>query len=600
MQYRKFQKIRRLLVANRGEIAVRIMRTARDLGVASVAVYSMDDTASLHRYQGDVAVALSGSGASAYLDIDALLTAAAEHGCDAVHPGYGFLSESAEFARRCEDVGLTFVGPTPAQLALFGNKLRARAMARDAGVRVLPGTNGPTSLEEALTFFESCQPMGMLIKAVAGGGGRGMRVVTRHEELHDAFARCQSEASAAFGNGALYVEQRMTQARHVEVQVLGDGTGAVTHLGERDCSIQRRHQKLLEITPAPFLPEDLRRRITEAAVALAAAAHYRNAGTFEFLVDTQKLGGGSAFAFIEANPRLQVEHTVTEEVFGIDLVAVQLALASGGRLDALGLLPDRLPEPRGTAIQLRVNLERMQADGTALPATGSLTAFAPPLGPGVRVDTFGYAGFVAAAGFDSLLAKVIVRGDDFDHAVARASRALEEFHIDGVSTNLGFLRNLLVQDDFRSGRLSTGFIAEHLPALTATEPQVSRRLPPTAPVGATALPRADLGDWASVLSYGRLSRTDLVGGGEPSGLVAAPMPGRILAVDVTTGERVAAGRRLMVMESMKMEYDIMAPRHGVVHKLAVSAGDVVSERQMLLVLAAQPDSVAEAPDGVLA
>ena len=348
----------------------------------------------------------------------------------AIHPGYGFLSENAEFARRCGEAGLTFVGPRPELLALFGDKAEARATAERLGVPVLPGTSKPASLSDAIDFFDALPAASaMIIKAIGGGGGRGMRVVRRREELDDAYARCQSEARAAFGNGDVYVEQLLPRARHVEVQIIGDGSGAVSHLGERDCSIQRRHQKLVEIAPAPGLPEGLRQRLVTAATALAASVRYDNIGTFEFLVDTDSSSPDSSFAFIEANPRLQVEHTVTEEVYGVDLVAIQLELASGRSLADLGLHQIDVPAPRGVAIQARVNMETMQPDGATRPSSGTLSAFAPACGPGIRDDTFGYGGYTPSGRFDALLAKVIAYHPSgrLEYAVSRLQRALESF-----------------------------------------------------------------------------------------------------------------------------------------------------------------------------
>src|SRR5579885_2734700 len=398
----------RLLVANRGEIAIRIMRAAAELRVPTVAIFSEDDSQSLHIRKADDARGLRGKGASAYLDIEQIIAVAAETGCDSIHPGYGFLSENAAFARRCAEAGITFVGPRVEILELFGDKVRARAAAAAAGVPVLPGTSGPTSLEEARAFFASQgEGAAMMIKAVAGGGGRGMRAVERLDQLEDAFARCASEARAAFGNGDLYVEQLMRTARHIEIQIAGDGSGAVTQFGERDCSIQRRNQKLIEIAPSPGLPAAQRERIIAAAVALARSVRYDNLGTFEFLADASRDDPDAPFAFIEANPRLQVEHTVTEEVTGIDLVRLQLELASGRTLDALGLRQQDVPAPRGYAIQVRVNMETMTPAGEARPSGGTLAAFDPPSGPGIRVDTFGYAGYTTSPRFDSLLAKVI-------------------------------------------------------------------------------------------------------------------------------------------------------------------------------------------------
>lgn len=323
----------KLLVANRGEIAIRVMRSAAELGIRTVAVYSEDDAASLHVQMADEAQALTGSGVGAYLDSEQMLAVAKAQACDAIHPGYGFLSENAAFARGCVAAGIAFVGPRPEILDLFGDKVNARNVAARAEVPVLPGTSEATSLAHAHDFFKVL-PDGaaMIIKAVAGGGGRGMRVVTQSAGLDEAYARCQSEAQAAFGSSDVYVEQLLPRARHIEVQVLGDGSGAVCHLGERDCSIQRRHQKIIEIAPAPGLPDALRRRIANAAVRLASSVNYDNIGTFEFLVDASQLSDDSMFAFIEANPRLQVEHTVTEEITDVDIVTAQLELAAGKSL----------------------------------------------------------------------------------------------------------------------------------------------------------------------------------------------------------------------------------------------------------------------------
>src|SRR5947209_14580839 len=318
-------RITRLLIANRGEIAIRIARTAADLGIRTVGVFAEDDTTSLHRRHIDDARGLRGSGPRAYLDVEQLLAVARDAGCDAVHPGYGFLSEQAAFARRCADTGLVFVGPRAETLALLGDKVAARALAARCGVPVPRGTDAAVSLDEARVFLAALGPdTAVAVKAVAGGGGRGLRVVRRPDELDDAWARCRSEAQAAFGDDALYVEELLPRVRHVEVQVIGDGTGAVIHLGERDCSLQRRHQKLIEVAPAPGLANDVRQRLAAAAVRMAAEVRFASVGTFEFLVDADRPG---TFAFIEANPRLQVEHTVTEELTGVDLVAAQLRLA---------------------------------------------------------------------------------------------------------------------------------------------------------------------------------------------------------------------------------------------------------------------------------
>ena len=582
----------KLLIANRGEIAVRILRAAAELGRRTVTVFSQDDAESLHRRLADESHALAKAGAAAYLDVDAILQAARDTGCDAIHPGYGFLSENAAFARRCAEAGLTFVGPRPELLALFGDKAEARALAERLGVPILSGTSGPTSLSEAADFFDALPATGaMLIKAIGGGGGRGMRVVRRREELEDAYARCQSEARAAFGNGDVYVEQLLPHARHVEVQIVGDGSGAVSHLGERDCSIQRRHQKLVEIAPAPGLPDGLRQRLVTAATTLAAAVRYDNIGTFEFLVDAGALGPQASFAFIEANPRLQVEHTVTEEVYGVDLVAIQLELAGGRSLADLGLLQVDVPAPRGVAIQARVNMETMQADGATRPSSGTLSAFVPACGPGLRVDTFGYAGYTPSGRFDALLAKLIAYhpSDRFEHAVSRLQRALAEFHVAGVAVNIPFLQRLLRHPAFRRAAFHTRFIDDHLAELVVPDahapvapeaPTVSA--PPSTPpesAAANESPPPSVEPPEPQPAAPPPRQIDTPHGAAP---VPSPLQGTIVSVEVREGATVRTGQLLVVVESMKMEHEVHADADGVVRRVVVDEGGVINAGEPLL------------------
>lgn len=450
-----------LLIANRGEIAIRIARAAIDLGIRTISIYPDDDAASLHTCVADEARRLEGQGPAAYLDQAQIIALAKAAGADAIHPGYGFLSENAAFAQRCESEGIVFVGPKPGTLDCFGDKAKARSLARNLGVPVFEGTDAPLSLEDAKAFFLGLGPdAAIAIKAVAGGGGRGMRIVSRFEQLEREYERCMSEATRAFGNGDLYAERAMRHARHVEVQVIGDGTGTVVHIGERECSLQRRHQKLIEIAPAPGLSPQLRDSLCAAAVKMAASERYLGLGTFEFLVDARNFGSGGDFAFIEANPRLQVEHTVTEAVFGLDLVQLQLQVLGGTTLSELGLAPQQARAPEGFAIQLRVNMEKIDAKGNVRPASGKVIAFDPPSGPGVRTDTFFYGGYSSSLHYDSLVAKVIAhsRSGRFPDAVRRASRAAEEFRIEGISTNLAFLQGLLQQDDFVNGNIDTLFV----------------------------------------------------------------------------------------------------------------------------------------------
>jgi acetyl-CoA carboxylase carboxyltransferase component/biotin carboxyl carrier protein len=459
-----------------------------------------------------------------------------------------------------------------------------------------------------------------MIKAVAGGGGRGMRAVTRPEEVDEAWTRCRSEAEAAFGNGDVYVERLVRHARHLEVQVLGDGTGAVTHLGERECSLQRRHQKLVEIAPCPGLHAGLRTRLVDAAVRLAAEVRFDGVGTFEFLVGAGPAGlaDDAELAFIEANPRLQVEHTVTEEVTGVDLVQAQLRLAGGATLADLGLEQADVPQPRGFALQARVNMETMGADGQARPSGGTLSTFVPPSGPGIRVDTFGYAGYTTSPRFDSLLAKVVAHSSSgrFADVVARTDRALREFQIEGVTTNLDFLRGLLAHPDVAGGRATTGFLDQHLEEVLAAAREVSQRRPSLvplatppatagagagAPSGAPAAGRAgarlDSADPLAVLTHGKSGEVSAPGPAVaaapaaprpfdpgPAGTVAvaAPMQGTIVSVDVTPGDAVHAGRQVAVMEAMKMEHVITAGVDGIIRQLGVEPGDTVFEGHPLV------------------
>lgn len=464
--------IRKLLIANRGEIAVRIMRAAHDAQIKTVAVYTQSEEQALHIRHADACILLSGKGARAYLDADDLVRAAVRSGADAVHPGYGFLSENAVFARKCREAGLTFVGPRPEILELFGNKVTARKIAADAGASVLAGTEGPADLDAARAFRRSLPQGGqMIIKAVAGGGGRGVRVVDAETSLEDAMLGAANEARAAFGDDRLYLERYLPNARHIEVQVVGDGRGAVRHLGERDCSVQRRYQKIIEIAPSPKLPDDTRTEILDAALRIAASVSYDSVGTFEFLVSAD----GRDFAFIEANARLQVEHTITEEVMGVDLVHIQLELAGGASLDTLGI--PEAPVPNGFAIQLRLNTERMKANGRTLPAGGELTAFSPPGGPGVRIDTHAFAGFRSSPEFDSLLAKLVVHSSspDFSDCVRKALRALSEFQIEGIETNRNFLASILSHPGFAAGDIHTRFVDEHLVLLAEPIERMPKR-----------------------------------------------------------------------------------------------------------------------------
>lgn len=511
-----------VLVANRGEIAVRVLRAVSEAGLRSVAVYAEGDDA--HARLADEAVPLDD-----YLDGGGLLAAARGTGCDFLHPGYGFLSEDADFARRCAEAGVTFVGPTPEVLAVFGDKARAREFAAGAGVPVLTGADGRDGARELLATGP------VMIKAVGGGGGRGMRVVRRGEELDEAWERCASEAQQGFGRGELYAERLLDGARHIEVQVVGDTAGAVTHLWDRDCSAQRRHQKVIEIAPAPGLSEDTRERILGAALRMARAARCSSLVTFEFMLR------GEEFWFIEANPRLQVEHTVTEEVTGVDLVAVQLRLAAGATLGEVGLSGPP-PAPRGFAVQARVNAEE----------AGRITRFDVPTGPGVRVDTAIRAGAEVGVRYDPLLAKVVahVPAGGAEAACARARRALGEFAVEGVRTGVPLLREVL------------------------------------------ALPRF----WAHTGVVEELARAHVVPeDAAAEGTLVAPLGGTVVSVDVSPGEPVQAGQQLLVLEAMKMEHVVRAPGSGVVRLLHARVGETVGEGSPLATLEAAAGAQGEWP-----
>jgi len=468
-----------LLIANRGEIAIRIMRAANELGIATVAIYSEDDEQCLHIKKADQALALKGKGARAYMDIEQILALAKQSGCDAIHPGYGFLSENAGFADSCTAAGIVFVGPATEGLTLFGDKLQARALAEKCDVPLWPGTTGSTSLEQAREFMDSLgENKSIMIKAIAGGGGRGIRPVHSQDEIEEAYDRCQSEARMSFGNGDVYVEQLIPRARHIEVQVVGDKSGNVSHLWERECTVQRRNQKLVEIAPSPNLSAGYRNQLLTAAVTMAKASNYDNLGTFEFLVDSDAQVGEQSFAFMEANPRLQVEHTVTEEVTGVDLVKTQIRIAAGESLTDMGLIQASVPAPRGYAMQLRVNMETMKADGSTRPSGGTLEVFDVPTGPGMRIDTFAYAGYKTSHSFDSLLAKVIgySPSEDFTDLIARAYRGLCEFNIRGVTTNIPFLQSLLKHPEFLENNMYTRFVEEHITELAAPENSAHKEL----------------------------------------------------------------------------------------------------------------------------
>jgi acetyl-CoA carboxylase, biotin carboxylase subunit len=441
--------IGKVLIANRGEIALRVIRACREVGVRSVAVYSTADADSLHRMLADEAICIGPPPASSsYLNVPAIISAAELTGADAIHPGYGFLAENARFAEICERVKLTFVGPDSRTIARMGDKAEARKAAAEAGIPVSPGSDGPCESVAEVRRVGSEIGYPLVIKASGGGGGKGMRVVRDEAEIEDAYLEASREAAAIFGDGSVYVEKYLEKQRHVEVQMLADAAGTRVAFPERDCSIQRRYQKLIEESPAPDLPGEIREGLTSAATALIDSLGYEGAGTVEFVYSD------GAFYFIEMNTRLQVEHPVTEMVSGVDLVAEQLRVASGERLE----VPEAALVPEGHAIEFRINAEDPRRN--FLPQAGPVEFYNPPGGPGVRVDSHLYAGYTVPPNYDSLLAKLIVHAADREAAIRRGARALDEFAISGLETTLPLHLAVLEDEEFRRGGVSTSFLAE--------------------------------------------------------------------------------------------------------------------------------------------
>jgi acetyl-CoA/propionyl-CoA carboxylase biotin carboxyl carrier protein len=577
-----------VLVANRGEIAIRVFRTVRELGLASVAVYSDPDRASLHARAADEAYALGGeTAAESYLVVEKLLEAARATGADAVHPGYGFLAENAAFARAVEGAGLVWIGPPPEAIELMGNKTAARTAMQAAGVPIVPGTTEPLASADDVVRLGEEIGYPLIIKAAAGGGGKGMKIVREAAEAERAFEAAAREGRSYFADASVYVERYLEDPRHVEVQVLADAHGNVVHLGERDCTIQRRHQKLVEETPSPAVDEELRERIGRIAVDAARACGYRSAGTIEGL-----LAPDGAYYFMEMNTRIQVEHTVTEEVTGVDLVREQLRVAAG---EPLAVSQEQVVL-RGHSIECRINAEDVSKG--FLPAPGRITHYREPAGPGVRVDSGVVAGSEISPLYDPMIAKLIVHGTDREHARRRMLRALEEFELAGVPTLLGFHRALLEHPCFVAGETCHGVVeSEELARLAEEIPAPARR---TAAAGGSArvvdaattvevdgrryevrrlVPEPP---WLELARRRRERSTSGAGGGET---VVSPMQGTVLAVEVADGDTVAAGQVLCVVEAMKMENEITAHHDGVVTELSVAAGDAVQSGQVICVVA---------------
>jgi len=570
--------VRNVLIANRGEIAVRVIRACRDAGIRSTAIYADPDRDALHVQLADQAYALGGTtAAESYLDIDKVLDAAKRADADAVHPGYGFLSENADFAQAVIDAGLIWIGPAPDAIRALGDKVSARHIAQRAGAPQVPGTADPvTSADEVVAFAQEFG-LPVAIKAAFGGGGRGMKVARTLEEIPELYDSAVREAVAAFGRGECFVERYLDRPRHVETQCLADAAGNVVVISTRDCSLQRRHQKLVEEAPAPFLSEAQHEELVRSSKAILREAGYINAGTCEFLV-----GVDGTISFLEVNTRLQVEHPVSEEVAGIDLVREQMRIADGGLID----YPD--PVLRGHSIEFRINGE--DPGRGFLPAPGTLTHWREPSGPGVRVDAGFRAGDVIGGNFDSLLAKLIVTGRDRAEALERARRALDEFQVDGIATALPFHRAVVRDPAFADEfQVHTRWIETEfdntIPAFDAAADAVApvadrervvveidgKRIEVTVPTNYGAPPQA------TPHRRARTKATAAVSGDA----VVSPMQGTIVKVEVSEGQQVDAGDLIVVLEAMKMEQPLTAHKSGTVSKIAAECGSTVSAGSVL-------------------
>ena len=581
---------RKVLVANRGEIAVRVFRTLRELGIGTVAVYSDADRASLHAAVADEAYLVgAGAPAESYLNQERVIAAARKAGAEAVHPGYGFLAENASFARACSDAGLVWIGPPPEAIDVMGSKVAARELMRSAGVPIVPGTTEPVTSAAEVARLGDEFGWPVAIKASAGGGGKGLKVVEGEGEAERAFVAAQREGESYFADSTVYVEKFIVDPRHVEVQVLADDHGTVLHLGERDCTIQRRHQKLVEETPSPAVTPDLRERIGKIAVDAARAVGYRSAGTIEGLLDRD-----GNYWFLEMNTRIQVEHTVTELVTGVDLVREQILIAAG---EPTSLRQEDL-DFRGHAIECRINAE--DPSNGFLPAPGTLTRYREPAGPGVRVDSGVVEGSEISGLYDPLVAKLCVWDTDRERARARMLRALDEFEIEGVKTLVGFHKALLRRPCFIAGETCHGVVESEELAQEAEKLSHETTSVPRSPDGRVRehTLEVEVDDrrfevkvlrpeppFAELARRRRERAGGAAGHGAARDAVVSPMQGTVLAVEVAEGDEVRAGQVICIVEAMKMENEITAHRDGLVTRLSVAAGEAVTTGQVICVVA---------------
>ncbi len=575
-----FEKV---LIANRGEISVRIIRALREMGVMSVAVYSDPDREALHARIADEAYHVGPApAAESYLSVDRLIEVALKSGAEAIHPGYGFLAESAPFARAVEEAGLVWIGPHPGAIEAMGSTVESRRIMAKAGVPMVPGTRDSIASAKQVSVFGEEHGFPVAVKASSGGGGKGFAVARDASEAATAFERASREGEAYFGDGSVYVERYLSAPRHVEIQVVRDRHGSAVHLGERDCSIQRRHQKLIEECPSPAIDPKMREAMGEAALVAAEAVDYDNVGTVEFLLEWGE--AGDEFYFLEMNTRVQVEHPVTEEVTGIDIVKTGIRIAAGEELP----FSQRDVSWRGHSIEVRLNAEDASSDFA--PSPGVVTTYVEPGGPGIRVDSSLRGPGIVAESYDPLFAKLIVSGADREEALARLGRALAEFRVEGISTTLPFYRAILDDEAFVSGDYTTGFIAERMQSLKI-QPAV------TGETGEASEKRARE---VEVEVNGKLFRVRVFGdedasGGPPrrrrgerrrastsEGAIRAPMQGTIVKVLVREGQEVAADEPVCILEAMKMESEVRSQKAGTVSEVRVEAGQTVRSGDTLI------------------
>jgi acetyl-CoA/propionyl-CoA carboxylase biotin carboxyl carrier protein len=582
----------KVLVANRGEIAIRVFRALRDLGIGTVAVYSEVDRAAPHVAYADEAYLVGpGPPTKSYLRGERLIDAAHRAGAEAIHPGYGFLAENAAFARACADAGLVWIGPPPGAIEAMGSKIAARERMRDAGVPIIPGTTAPARTRDDVLAVGDELGWPLAIKASAGGGGKGLKIVRGPDDVARAFESARREGEAYFSDAAVYVERFLEDPRHVEVQVLADAHGHVIHLGERDCTIQRRHQKLVEEAPSPAVSAELRERIGAIAVDAARAVGYQSAGTIEGLLDRD-----GNYYFLEMNTRIQVEHTVTELVTGVDLVREQVVIAAG---EPLSLRQEDV-RLSGHAIECRINAE--DPSNGFLPSPGRIARYREPAGPGIRVDSGAAEGVEISALYDPLVAKLCVHGSDREQARTRMLRALDEFEIGGITTLLGFHRALLRHQCFIDGATCHGVVESEQLAEQARELSHETTSVPVSPDGRVAgrvrvvelegrrFELTVLEPEPPWLELARRRRERRGGAGGPGGgrdAVVSPMQGTVLAVEVADGDHVSAGQVLCIVEAMKMENEVHAHRDGVVTELSVAPGQPVSTGQVICVVSGE-------------